>query len=78
MRRYQRMADGEWADALLMDLLADELVRRDFDDQAAVDPLRHRAWALWLSGRCIPTDLRSSAKRYKQRPHFIRRLGISN
>jgi aminoglycoside 6'-N-acetyltransferase len=27
MRRYQRMADGHWADALLMDLLADELVR---------------------------------------------------
>ena len=27
MRRYQRMSDGQWADALLMDLLADELVR---------------------------------------------------
>jgi aminoglycoside 6'-N-acetyltransferase len=27
MRRYQRMSDGRWADALLMDLLADELVR---------------------------------------------------
>jgi len=27
MRRYQRMPDGRWADALLMDLLADELVR---------------------------------------------------
>jgi aminoglycoside 6'-N-acetyltransferase len=27
MRRYQRMADGQWVDALLMDLLADELVR---------------------------------------------------
>jgi aminoglycoside 6'-N-acetyltransferase len=27
MRRYQRMTDGRWADALLMDLLADELVR---------------------------------------------------
>jgi aminoglycoside 6'-N-acetyltransferase len=27
MRRYQRMRDGRWADALLMDLLADELVR---------------------------------------------------
>jgi aminoglycoside 6'-N-acetyltransferase len=27
MRRYQRMPDGHWADALLMDLLADELVR---------------------------------------------------
>ena len=27
MRRYQRMTDGHWADALLMDLLADELVR---------------------------------------------------
>ena len=27
MRRYQRMADGRWVDALLMDLLADELVR---------------------------------------------------
>jgi aminoglycoside 6'-N-acetyltransferase len=27
MRRYQRMTDGHWADALLMDLLSDELVR---------------------------------------------------
>jgi aminoglycoside 6'-N-acetyltransferase len=27
MRRYQRMSDGRWVDALLMDLLADELVR---------------------------------------------------
>jgi aminoglycoside 6'-N-acetyltransferase len=27
MRRYQRMADGRWVDALLMDLLAEELVR---------------------------------------------------
>ena len=27
MRRYQRMADGTWVDGLLMDLLADELVR---------------------------------------------------
>lgn len=27
MRQYQRMADGRWVDALLMDLLADELVR---------------------------------------------------
>jgi aminoglycoside 6'-N-acetyltransferase len=27
MRRYQRMRDGGWADALLMDLLAEELVR---------------------------------------------------
>ena len=27
MRQYQRMTDGRWADALLMDLLADELVR---------------------------------------------------
>lgn len=27
MRRYQRMPDGRWVDALLMDLLADELVR---------------------------------------------------
>jgi aminoglycoside 6'-N-acetyltransferase len=27
MRKYQRMTDGHWADALLMDLLADELVR---------------------------------------------------
>lgn len=27
MRGYQRMSDGRWADALLMDLLADELVR---------------------------------------------------
>jgi aminoglycoside 6'-N-acetyltransferase len=27
MRRYQRMTDGRWADALLMDLLAEELVR---------------------------------------------------
>jgi aminoglycoside 6'-N-acetyltransferase len=27
LRRYQRMGDGTWADALLMDLLADELVR---------------------------------------------------
>ena len=27
MRRYQRMTDGHWADALLMDLLAEELVR---------------------------------------------------
>jgi aminoglycoside 6'-N-acetyltransferase len=27
MRQYQRMADGTWVDALLMDLLADELVR---------------------------------------------------
>ena len=27
MRRYQRMRDGRWADALLMDLLAAELVR---------------------------------------------------
>jgi aminoglycoside 6'-N-acetyltransferase len=27
MRRYQRMRDGRWADALLMDMLAEELVR---------------------------------------------------
>lgn len=27
MRRYQRMRDGRWVDALLMDLLAEELVR---------------------------------------------------
>jgi aminoglycoside 6'-N-acetyltransferase len=27
MRQYQRMADGRWVDALLMDLLAAELVR---------------------------------------------------
>ena len=27
MRAYQRMADGRWVDGLLMDLLADELVR---------------------------------------------------
>lgn len=27
MRRYQRMRDGRWADATLMDLLAEELVR---------------------------------------------------
>jgi aminoglycoside 6'-N-acetyltransferase len=27
MRAYQRMTDGRWVDALLMDLLADELVR---------------------------------------------------
>jgi aminoglycoside 6'-N-acetyltransferase len=27
MRQYQRMSDGRWVDALLMDLLADELVR---------------------------------------------------
>ena len=27
MREYQRMADGSWADALLMELLAGELVR---------------------------------------------------
>jgi aminoglycoside 6'-N-acetyltransferase len=27
MRQYQRMADGSWADALLMELLADELAR---------------------------------------------------
>jgi aminoglycoside 6'-N-acetyltransferase len=27
MRRYQRLADGRWVDALLMDLLAEELVR---------------------------------------------------
>ena len=27
MRRYQRLTDGTWVDALLMDLLADELVR---------------------------------------------------
>jgi aminoglycoside 6'-N-acetyltransferase len=27
MRAYQRMPDGRWVDALLMDLLADELVR---------------------------------------------------
>jgi len=27
MRAYQRMADGQWVDALLMDLLAEELVR---------------------------------------------------
>jgi aminoglycoside 6'-N-acetyltransferase len=27
MRGYQRMTDGRWVDALLMDLLADELVR---------------------------------------------------
>jgi aminoglycoside 6'-N-acetyltransferase len=27
MRRYQRMTDGHWVDALLMDLLAEELVR---------------------------------------------------
>jgi len=27
MRRYQRLRDGRWVDALLMDLLAEELVR---------------------------------------------------
>jgi aminoglycoside 6'-N-acetyltransferase len=27
LRRYQRMGDGTWADALLMEMLADELVR---------------------------------------------------
>ncbi|MBA2701961.1 MAG: GNAT family N-acetyltransferase [Chloroflexi bacterium] len=27
LRRYQRMADGAWADGLLMEMLADELVR---------------------------------------------------
>ncbi len=27
MRAYQRMADGRWADGLLMEMLADELVR---------------------------------------------------
>ena len=27
MRAYQRMADGTWVDALLMEMLADELVR---------------------------------------------------
>ena len=27
MRRYQRLTDGTWVDALLMDLLAEELVR---------------------------------------------------
>jgi hypothetical protein len=27
MRQYQRMTDGTWVDALLMDLLAAELVR---------------------------------------------------
>ena len=27
MRRYQRMPDGRWVDGLLMDLMADELVR---------------------------------------------------
>jgi aminoglycoside 6'-N-acetyltransferase len=27
LRQYQRMADGSWVDALLMELLADELVR---------------------------------------------------
>lgn len=27
MREYQRMADGRWVDGLLMDLLADQLVR---------------------------------------------------
>jgi hypothetical protein len=29
MRQYQRMGDGTWADALLMELLAPELVRTD-------------------------------------------------
>jgi aminoglycoside 6'-N-acetyltransferase len=29
MRRYERGADGEWHDGLLMDLLADELVRAE-------------------------------------------------
>lgn len=29
MRRYQRMADGTWADGLLMEMLADELVREE-------------------------------------------------
>ncbi len=27
LRRYQLMADGSWADGLLMEMLADELVR---------------------------------------------------
>jgi aminoglycoside 6'-N-acetyltransferase len=27
MRRYQRMGDGPWVDGLLMELLAEELVR---------------------------------------------------
>jgi aminoglycoside 6'-N-acetyltransferase len=29
LRQYQRMADGQWADALLMEMLAGELVRDD-------------------------------------------------
>lgn len=29
LRQYQRMADGDWADALLMEMLAGELVRAD-------------------------------------------------
>lgn len=29
LRQYQRMADGQWADALLMEMLAGELVRAD-------------------------------------------------
>lgn len=32
LRQYQRMADGVWVDALLMELLADELVREDRGD----------------------------------------------
>lgn len=28
MRRYERGADGDWHDGLLMDLLADELIEK--------------------------------------------------
>lgn len=35
MRRYERGADGNWHDNLLMDLLRDELRREDTPTRAA-------------------------------------------
>lgn len=38
----------------LTPLVVDELMRRDFDDQAAVDHWLHRAWAIWFPGSAYP------------------------
>ena len=34
--------------------VVDELTRRDFDDQAAVDHWLRRAWAIWFPGTGYP------------------------
>ncbi len=38
----------------LTPVVVDELMRRDFDDQAAVDHWLRHAWAIWFSGSAYP------------------------